>query len=293
MKVAFWGNTQKEVFWELLPELTSWLQEKGQEVFFTTHIHKRLEDKSKFNYSIIEKADDFKNVDFVLAMGGDGTILSAARGVEHRGTPIFGVHLGGLGFLAEGTVENMYTRLESIIAGNYTTFPRILVEAVIEGDNNTTVTALNDLVIDAGEGFRLMKCSLFSERHFITSYSADGLIVATPTGSTAYNLAAGGPIVTPWLSLFTVTPICPHTLSSRPIVLPAENDLTITFPEEEPGARLTVDGQLEYSVPANGRVVIRKADYEVNMITFEDRDYFQTLRTKMGWGQHNGGVNPG
>ena len=83
MKVAFWGNTQKEVFWELLPELTSWLQEKGQEVLFTTHIHKRLEDKSKFNYSIIEEADDFKNVDFVLAMGGDGTILSAARGVEH------------------------------------------------------------------------------------------------------------------------------------------------------------------------------------------------------------------
>ena len=153
------------------------------------------------------------------------------------------------------------------------------------------MTALNDLVRDAGEGFRLMKCFLSSEGHFITSYSADGLIVATPTGSTAYNLAAGGPIVTPWLSLFTVTPICPHTLSSRPIVLPAENDLTITFPEEEPGARLTVDGQLEYSVPANGRVVVRKADYEVNMITFEDRDYFQTLRTKMGWGQHNGGVN--
>ena len=125
----------------------------------------------------------------------------------------------------------------------------------------------------------------------IRDSSADGLIVATPTGSTAYNLAAGGPIVTPWLSLFTVTPICPHTLSSRPIVLPAEKDLTITFPEGEPGARLTVDGQLEYFVPADGRVMIRKAGYEVNMITFEDRDYFQTLRTKMRWGQHNGGVN--
>ena len=134
-----------------------------------------------------------------------------------------------------------------------------------------------------------MKCSLFSEGHFITSYSADGLIIATPTGSTAYNLAAGGPIVAPWLSLFTVTPICPHTLSSRPIVLPAKNDLTITFLEEEPGARLTVDGQLEYSIPANGRVVVRKADYEVNMITFEDSDYYQTLRTKMGWGQNNSG----
>jgi NAD+ kinase len=153
------------------------------------------------------------------------------------------------------------------------------------------VTALNDLVIDAGEGFRLMKCSLFSEGNLITSYSADGLIIATPTGSTAYNLAAGGPIVAPWLSLFTITPICPHSLSSRPIVLPTDSDLTVTFPEDEPGARLTVDGQLEYPVSAGGKVVVRKADYEVNMITFEDRDYFQTLRTKMGWGQHNGGGN--
>jgi NAD+ kinase len=97
--------------------------------------------------------------------------------------------------------------------------------------------------------------------------------------------------VAPWLSLFTITPICPHSLSSRPIVLPTDSDLTVTFPEDEPGARLTVDGQLEYPVSAGGKVVVRKADYEVNMITFEDRDYFQTLRTKMGWGQHNGGGN--
>jgi NAD+ kinase len=101
-------------------------------------------------------------------------------------------------------------------------------------------------------------------------------------------LAAGGPIVAPWLSLFTVTPICPHTLSSRPIVLPAESDLTITFPEDEPGARLTVDGQLQYPLSVGGQVVVRKADYQVNMITFENRDYFQTLRTKMGWGQYKG-----
>ena len=289
MKVALWGNTSKPLFWELLPKVATWMEEKGQELYLTTHIHKRLQDKSSYTYSIIQKADDFTNVDFVLAMGGDGTILSAARGVEHRGTPIFGVHLGGLGFLAEGTVENIYTRLEAIITGSYSTFPRIVAEAKIEGDGSITVTALNDLVIDAGEGFRLMKCSLFSEGNLITSYSADGLIIATPTGSTAYNLAAGGPIVAPWLSLFTITPICPHTLSSRPIVLPTDSDLTITFPKDEAGARLTVDGQLEYPVSSGVKVLVRKADYEVNMITFEDRNYFQTLRTKMGWGQHNGG----
>ncbi len=141
MKVALWGNTSKPLFWELLPKVAAWMEEKGQELYLTTHIHKRLEDASSYTYSIIEKADDFSDVDFVLAMGGDGTILSAARGVEHRGTPIFGVHLGGLGFLAEGTVENIYTRLEVIVASRYSTFPRVLVEATIEGDSGVTVTS--------------------------------------------------------------------------------------------------------------------------------------------------------
>jgi len=287
MKVGIWANTTKQSFWDLLPELLPWLQDRGQEVYLTQRIDSLWQNKDRHHCSIIESADDFLKLDFLFAMGGDGTILSAARAVGARKTPILGVHLGGFGFLAEGTVENLYSRLESVIEGNYTTYPRMVVSAQID-KGSEMVTALNDLVIDIGEGFRLMKCSLYTDGRLITSYSADGLIISTPTGSTAYNLAAGGPIVTPELSLFTVTPICPHTLSSRPIVLPTESSLTITFPPDEPGARLTADGQVEHPVSQGGKVVITKADYEVQMVTFEDRDYFQTLRTKMGWGQHDG-----
>ncbi|MDP6836228.1 MAG: NAD(+)/NADH kinase, partial [Candidatus Marinimicrobia bacterium] len=257
MNIGIWANTSKQSFWDLLPEVLPWLQDRGQEVYLTQRIETLWQEKQSHHYSVIESADDFLKLDFLFAMGGDGTILSAARAVGARQTPILGVHLGGFGFLAEGTVENLYSRLESVIEGNYTTYPRMVISAKID-DGNKAVTALNDLVIDIGEGFRLMKCSLYTGGRLVTSYSADGLIISTPTGSTAYNLAAGGPIITPVLSLFTVTPICPHTLSSRPIVLPTESALTITFPDGEPGARLTADGQVEHPISQGGKVVITK-----------------------------------
>ncbi|MBF89422.1 MAG: NAD(+) kinase [Candidatus Marinimicrobia bacterium] len=286
MKLAIWGNTQKPEFWDLFPKLISWLDKKNQEVYISTDLCKHLKDDSSFTYSIIKNQSDFRKVDFVLSMGGDGTILSAARAVGNIGTPIFGVHLGGLGFLAEGNVEDIFVSLNSIINKQYSIYPRILVQAKIEGEKNFKVSALNDIVIDTGEGLHLINCSLYSGKNLITSYSADGLIISTPTGSTAYNLSAGGPIVAPWLSLLTVTPICPHTLSSRPIVLPTDKKYRITFPVNESGARLSVDGQLEYNLNYGDIIFIRKADYCVNMISFEDKDYFQILRSKMGWGQN-------
>ncbi|MFQ6674271.1 MAG: NAD(+)/NADH kinase [Fidelibacterota bacterium] len=285
MKIAIWANTNKQEFWDLLPELMSWCADNGQEVYFTTRIDGMLENRSQYDYSIIKTADDFSEIDFVLAMGGDGTILSAARAVGPRKTPILGVHLGGFGFLAEGGVENIYGRLHSVIHRNYIIFPRMVLEARIQDKREKLFHALNDVVIDRGESYRLMKCSLSMNGKLISSYSADGLIVSTPTGSTAYNLAAGGPIVAPWLSLLTVTPICPHTLSARPIVLPAHEELVITFPEAESELRLAVDGQVEEKLSVGDSLHVRRAPYDVQMITFEDRDYFRTLRTKMGWGQ--------
>lgn len=285
MKIAIWANTSKNEFWNLFPDLMSWLRENGQEVFITVRIDGMLKDRSRYDYSVIESHEDFSKVDFVLAMGGDGSILSAARAVGSQKIPILGVHLGGFGFLAEGTVGNLYRRLQSVISHRYSIFPRMVLEVEIKNDRKKIFHSLNDLVIDRGESYRLMKCSLSMDKRMITSYSADGLIISTPTGSTAYNLAAGGPIVAPWLSLFTVTPICPHSLSSRPIVLPAQQELTITFPESESDLRIAVDGQVQEKVSPNAIIYVRRAPYDVQMITFEDRDYFHTLRTKMGWGQ--------
>ena len=145
---------------------------------------------------------------------------------------------------------------------------------------------MNDIVINSNGGTRLIKCSLFLDGKYITSYSADGLIIATPTGSTAYNLSAGGPIIAPWLSLFTITPICPHSLSSRPIVLSGESNLQITFPKNE-NIHLSADGQVNYDINPNSKLIITKSPYFINIITFEENNYFDTLRTKMGWGQKN------
>ncbi|MFQ6675409.1 MAG: NAD(+)/NADH kinase [Fidelibacterota bacterium] len=285
MRIAVWANTAKREFWDLLPDLMSWLETHGQSVFLTERIVGMLGDRGDYSYSVIRSADDFLKADFVLAMGGDGTILSAARAVGHRQTPILGVHLGGFGFLAEGGVGNLYGRLQSVIDGGYVIFSRMVLEAEIRPGETKPFFALNDVVIDRGESYRLMRCSLSTNGRLITSYSADGLIISTPTGSTAYNLAAGGPIVAPWLSLFTVTPICPHTLSARPIVLPAQDDLVITFPDTESDLRLAVDGQTEVRLSRSHSLVVRRASHDVKMITFEDRDYFRTLRSKMGWGQ--------
>lgn len=284
MKIGIWANTAKEVFWDILPELMGWLKERGHEVFLTTRVEGLWKDKDRYTYSIIHTADEFPKIDFLLAMGGDGTILSAARHVAHRNTPILGIHLGGLGFLAEVTLDDFYPRLEKVLAGESTTFKRMVLEGEIIDGENRIVHVLNDLVVDRGDNFRLIKCSLFTNNRLITTYISDGLIISTPTGSTAYNLSAGGPIVAPWLFLITITPICPHTLSARPIVLPAENELKVTFPDADK-IRLTVDGQEKYDLSPDATLYIRRAPYDIHMITFEDRDYFQTLRTKLGLGQ--------
>ena len=285
MNIAIWANTQKPQFWNLLPELMAWFQKNKQEVYFTSRIKKGLDNKSKYKYSMVESGKDFSRVDFVLALGGDGTILSAARAVGPLKTPILGVHLGGFGFLAEGTVGNIFGRLQSVIREEYSIFPRMVLEIEIINGRKKIFYSLNDLVINGGESFRLMNCSLLMDNRMISSYSADGLIISTPTGSTAYNLAAGGPIVAPWLSLFTVTPICPHSLSSRPIVLPSQQELKIKFPESEPELRVAIDGQVKEKISSNAIIYVRRAPYDVQMITFKDRDYFYTLRTKMNWGQ--------
>jgi NAD+ kinase len=287
MKIAIWANTQKKVFWELLPQLMVWLKGRGQEIYLTTRIHNDLAHREEYEYSIIHSANDFSKVDFVLAMGGDGTILSSARAVGSRMTPILGVHLGGLGFLAEVTVEDLYHRLESVIQGDYNLYPRMVLKGEIK-DNGVvkTVYALNDLVIERGESFRLVHCSLYMGDRFVTTYNSDGLIVSTPTGTTAYNLSAGGPILIPRLALFTIAPICPHTLSARPLVLPGDQYLTITFPDVAPKEmKLTIDGQVQEAVSSDATVVISRADYDVQMVSFEDRDFFRTLRTKLGLGK--------
>ena len=284
---GIWGNTEKPAFWELLPDIISWTEEKNLEVHLTTRIRDNMEDPQAFSYQLIESAEDFFKLDFLLALGGDGTMLSLARAVGDRNVPLLGIHLGELGFLAAVNVDQMFEKLDQVVAGNYLVQPRIVLKSTVyNGGKSSTFFALNDMVIDRGKSHRMLVYELQANNHVIANYKADGLVVSTPTGSTAYSLAAGGPIVVPTMKTMVVTPICPHSLTLRPIVIPDDQTLNISFPSDhDDGIALAVDGQICEELGSGSKVEIQAAGYTINMIGFPGSNYFRTLRKKMGWGR--------
>jgi len=282
---GIWANTDKPAFWKVLPDIVSWAKDKGLDLYITTRIESQLKDLD-LDSQLIESADDFAKLDFIMTLGGDGTILSLARAVGDRSTPILGIHLGELGFLAEVILEDMFTRLDAVAAGDFNIQKRMVIKCVVNSGNEPqTFHALNDIVVDRGKSHRLLTCELLANDDFVAKYKADGLIVATPTGSTAYSLASGGPIVIPTFGSMVVTPICPHTLTLRPIVFPDDQVLKISFPENgEQDIALAIDGQVNEYLKSTAKVMIQKASFEINMVNFTDSNYFNTLRTKLGWG---------
>jgi NAD+ kinase len=264
----------------------SWAESSSLDVYLTTHIIERLEDKRQYTYHIIESAEDFSKLDFILALGGDGTILSLARAVAQRNTPILGVHLGKLGFLSEVTIDKMFTRLNQVISGEYQVQKRMVLKGLVKcHEEDKVFYALNDLVVDRGASSRLLSYLLKSNDHMVAKYQADGLIISTPTGSTAYSLSAGGPVVDPTVSSIIVSPICPHSLTFRPIVLSGDSRLSIEFSNKEDQASLAVDGQITELLDCNSKIIVEKGEYSIHLITFLDSSYFKTLRVKMGWGK--------
>ena len=283
---GIWGNSQKPTFWEFLPQIMSWAESSSLDVYLTTHIIERLEDKRQYTYHIIESAEDFSKLDFILALGGDGTILSLARAVAQRNTPILGVHLGKLGFLSEVTIDKMFKRLNQVISGEYQVQKRMVLKGLVKcHEEDKVFYALNDLVVDRGASSRLLSYLLKSNDHMVAKYQADGLIISTPTGSTAYSLSAGGPVVDPTVSSIIVSPICPHSLTFRPIVLSGDSRLSIEFSNKEDQASLAVDGQITELLDCNSKIIVEKGEYSIHLITFLDSSYFKTLRVKMGWGK--------
>ena len=283
-KFAIWGNTDKPKFWEIFPGILEWAKSKELQPYITTRI---IKNYSESTLPVIEVADDFNNMDFILTLGGVGTILSAARAIEHREIPILGIHLGDLGFMAKVILPDLFTRLDQVIEGNYLVSDHMLLDAVIDANGKSfNSQALNDIVVNNGTTHRMVTCMLESNNRFIGKYKADGIIIATPTGSTAYSLSAGGPIVEPSVQSFVITPICPHSLTSRPLVVPDSSEIKITFPAD-PSEKigLTLDGQIFHNIDHTATVTIKKTDYKIKFIDFEDCSYYATLRNKMGWGR--------
>jgi NAD+ kinase len=226
-------------------------------------------------------------MDFILTIGGDGTILSTARAVAHRNIPILGIHLGDLGFMAKVTLSELYDRLDQVAAGNYFISDHMVLEAEMSANGKTIKShVLNEVVVNNGKTHRMVTCMLEANNKFIGKYKADGIIISTPTGSTAYSLSAGGPIVEPSVKSIIITPICPHSLTSRPLVIPDSSEIKITFPvDPAEDIGVTLDGQIFHNFNYDAVITVRKANYTVKFIDFADCSYYGTLRNKMGWGK--------
>ena len=245
--------------------------------------------RKKSHLSVIDISDEneLKNVsaDLVFVFGGDGTILSASRKLNDKQIPLIGVHLGKFGFLAELTLQDINDSLERICSGEYVVSQRMLLTCrVIRSKQviNETV-GLNDAVISRTSLSRLISIKLYVNEKIVTTYSCDGLIVSTPAGTTAHSLSAGGPIVTPDMEAFAITPICPHTLSNRPLVVSGSSKIEMEQISESKGVGLTVDGQVYFDVKAGDRVVIEKAEKKLQLIDTQTRTFYDVLREKLNW----------
>ncbi len=230
---------------------------------------------------------DPDDLDLVVVLGGDGTLLAAARLVAPRHVPILGVNLGGLGFLTEVTLEELPSTLERLLAGDFTVSERMMltVRVVRRGAPVAEDAVLNDVVITKGALARLVQLTVAVDGCAITTFRGDGLIVATPTGSTAYSLSAGGPIVHPEHRSIILTPIAAHTLTLRPLVIPDQLTVAITLAREDADVVLTADGQVGYPLEPHDVVEVRRAATTVPLVHSPFRSYFEVLRTKLKWGE--------
>ncbi|UCH11060.1 MAG: NAD(+)/NADH kinase [Fidelibacterota bacterium] len=277
------ANFRKRDLWDLLPGLVDWLLQHDCTVAVTDRLvgskYQPPEEVKVFSTATI-----VRHVDIMLSIGGDGTILSTARIIGKANVPILGIHLGGLGFLAEVPAPDLFKALEQVLEDEYRLEERMVLAVDVQhGGELKTYYAINDLVVDRGSSPRLLHTRVEVSGRKLNDYVSDGLIIATPTGSTAYSLAAGGPIVVPNLEVLTITPICPHSLSARSIVVPSTDKVIIRFDEAQEGIGLTLDGQVKIEIDSQAVVTTRRATWNINMVRLLDSDYYQVLRTKMGW----------
>lgn len=273
---------------KITKKLSNWLKERGVEVYVEKELGKKIRHPNS-----IDRTDIPKLVEVILVFGGDGTFLGVAREACKYGTPILGINLGGLGFLTEVTVDELYPMMERIIAGDYEVEDRqMLITSIRRGKKNIgTYEVLNDVVINKGALARIIDLAIYIEDSHVTTYKADGIILATPTGSTAYSLSAGGPIVHPGIPVTIITPICPHTLTNRPLVVSSKMKVEIKVTTQEPDTYLTLDGQIGVRLKTGDLIEVKRTDTSVKLIKSPFRDFFSILKTKLMWGERYGKID--
>jgi len=281
-KVAIVAKAHAKEAPDVVRDLAKWLDERGVQPYLESSLAVKVGTGASFSLDKMPK-----DADMFIVLGGDGTLLSVARAMRSRQIPILGANLGGLGFLTDVSLKDLYETLESVFHGDVTIVPRTLLtaELVRKGETIVTERVLNDVVITKGAIARIIELGVDVEDQFVAIVRADGLIVATPTGSTAYSLAAGGPIVHPMLDAMVLTPICPHTLTYRPVVIPDRVTIALTLRGDPGEVYATFDGQVSEPLKPGDVVRVRKSRNAVKLVSVSDKNYFQVLRHKLRWAE--------
>lgn len=284
MKIGLHLHPDRAVVSEFLPRLLDFLISNQQEVLLPDTC--RLSQlQSEKGIRQIAANDIAEQSDIMFSIGGDGTFLSASHIMAGTGRPVLGIHLGGLGFLADVSLSNYREKLKAFLKGKYRIEERnVLNTEVRYPKRKERAFAFNDLVVDKGYVLSMIEIRTYVDDDHLNTYRADGLIVATPTGSTAYSLSAGGPIISPDLNVIVIAPICPHSLSARPVVISADQHVSIDCRKFGDEIALVADGHQRISLAKAQWIDIFKADFTLKIVRIEGISFFETLRTKMNWG---------
>jgi NAD+ kinase len=282
-RIAIVAKPQKEELGRLLPELIAWLRERGYDPLLDEESARYTADAPA-----VPRAElPVHNPELVIVLGGDGTLLSVGRIFARTGTPLLSVNLGTLGFLTEVRLSQLYPTLEGWCHGCHLVEKRAMLRAELwrAGQKHSEYDALNDIVVTKGEIARMGDFTVELDGKTVAQFRADGVIVATPTGSTAYNLASNGPILTPNVDAMVATPICPHLLTLRPIVVRGDAMLTVRVEGIPNLALLTVDGQRAVELCVEDEIRCHRSPHTVNLVRLNEGGFFEALRTKLSWGE--------
>ena len=282
--VGIISKPRKEDLVGVVPPLLDWLRKRGLEVCYDQETARAISPGDDGGACSREQVAG--RVDLLVVLGGDGTLLHAARLLDERNVPVLAINLGGLGFLTSFPLSELYPALELALSGKFRTTERslLLAEVVRKGQVVERHGALNDAVVNKGALARILDFDLHLDGSYVCSYKADGIIFSTPTGSTAYSLSAGGPILYPVVEALVITPICPHSLTNRPLVIPDTMKIELAVREGEEPAFLTIDGQVGLKLEHDDRVVVTKAKTKLQLVRSTDHTYFEILRNKLKWG---------
>ncbi|SDD36650.1 NAD(+)/NADH kinase [Sporomusa acidovorans] len=286
LTVGLFPNTKKQGIHTVLASIIQYFHEHGVKVVLPENAAPGLK-YAQFT----EKLECVKNdITFALTLGGDGTLLNTAREIAPFGIPVCGINMGNLGFLTEIELSDLSAALERLVRGEYYIEERLMLDAVVIRDGSPIYIspALNDVVVAKGGFSRMINLKLLIDEELTAEYPADGLIIATSTGSTGYSLSSGGPIINPKLKVIVITPICPHTLHSRPLVISEREEIKVRMQATHNDIVLTVDGQTVYSLFPDDTVVVRRSPFRARFMKFTGKSYYETLRTKLRRGDQNG-----